>query len=98
MGFAPHSRGSPFSLLCLLCIKTKFLLVMSNCGDVHPDVTRVVFDQSRPLVVFVAQHDCEVIGLHQLELMAQQAIREPTVRAAHVGVECSEREVRGARV
>ena len=68
---------------------------MSNCGEVHPDVTRVVFDQSRPLVVFVAQHDCEVIGLHQLELGAQQAIREPAVRAAHVGVECSEREVRG---
>ena len=40
---------------------------MSNCGEVHPDVTWVVFGQSRPLVVFVAQHDCEVVGLHQLE-------------------------------
>ena len=53
----------------------------------HSDVTRVVFDQSRPLVVFVAQHDCEVVGLHQLEVGAQQAIREPAVRAAHVCVE-----------
>ena len=53
----------------------------------HTDVTRVVFVQSRPLVVFVAQHDCEVVGLHQLELGAQQANREPAVRAAHVGVE-----------
>ena len=50
--------------------------------------TRVIFGQSRPLVVFVAR-------LHQLELGAQQAIREPAVRTAHVGVECCEREVRG---
>ena len=60
-----------------------------------PDVARVVFGYSWSDVVIVGQQDCEVVGLHQLELGAQQAIREPAVRAAHVGVHGAQREVSG---